>query len=77
MATHAKAGHSLLGSFIVPVVQVLRQFGIDPLALLEAAFRLVPAVFPDNLRALVETGASSQAARKAVVDFQGAFPPTA
>ena len=37
MSIRAMDEHSLLGSFIVPVVQVLRQFGIDPLALVEAA----------------------------------------
>jgi AraC-like DNA-binding protein len=37
MSNRAKGEHSLLGTFIVPVAQVLRQLGIDPLAVAEAA----------------------------------------
>ena len=35
MTATTKGGHSLLGSFIVPVAQALRQAGIDPLSIME------------------------------------------
>ena len=35
MKTMAISGHSMLGSFIVPVAQALRQCGVDPLAVVE------------------------------------------
>jgi lysophospholipase L1-like esterase len=56
-------------SHIVSNLQLSLTSCIAALAMFELLFRLFPTLFPDNLRALVETGISSQQARKAVVEL--------
>ena len=48
MKTMAISGHSILGSFIVPVAQALRQCGVDPLAVVaEVGIDLAKGANPD------------------------------
>lgn len=48
MRSKATSAHSMLGSFIVPVAQALRQFGVDPLAVVaEAGIDLAKGANPD------------------------------
>ena len=48
MTEQAVAGHSLLGTFVVPVAQALRQQGVDPVELVgQVGLDLAKAANPD------------------------------